>query len=453
MTRGPVSRSARVASAVALVYVVLLVTYVTVVLGGPFAAHRAGDAVVGTDSIQILDAARHAFWTPQAGLIPPLYILLVQVCGRRVAAIGFAQTVVYGAAWLWLAYEVRGALRHRVVRIVAPITVLALSLAPELVLWTTAVGTEALSLALLAATIAALLALVTRRRRRDTVLFVVFIVLGTFARDTNAVLAVVVAAVAVVIAVRYRSARMAGLGVAAICVAAVVGANALSGQAEPPRWFYPLQDTIVLRLMPDPDARAYLIDHGMPMASAVTQVAGGENYFLYSRRLDEDRGFAPFRRWLRDDGPSTYASYLASHPVEVVRGPWNSRTYILAPRFAGYLFGTHEHARPGALYGILGALVFWRVVPIVVLWCVLALAGAWWCVRRRRDDRMVVAALAAVVVTGVGHAMLAYLGDVLEVGRHSLSANAQIRIGLWVLTAIITDRLLGDTQAVSDAVQ
>ncbi len=434
----PVPVPARVRLAVAVVYAVLLFGYVVAVLGLPFTSGHTAGAVYGVDSARILAAARHAFWAPSAG--PAAYMLLVQACARRITAICAAQALIYAVSWLWAADELGRVLRHRVLRIAGPLVLLALSLTPELMLWTVTIGTEALSIALVMATVAALLFLLRARTGVSVALFTGFVVLDAFARDTNLVIAATVAGVAAVIAIRRPPARAAAVTVALVCVLASVVSNRMASGASPPRWYYPLQDVVVVRVLPRSGPRHFFVARGMPVDANL--LAASRNYFGSYQALETGPDFAAFRKWLRTDGLSTYEAYLLQHPAEVVRQPWNGRHDILEPTVTGAILVSGGRARPARVFGVLGAAAFWRSADVIVLWTALAAAAALWLAARRRSGGLVVGALMAVVATGIAHAVLAYFGDALEVGRHTITADAQWRAGLWMLTFALLDQLL-----------
>jgi uncharacterized membrane protein len=364
----------------------------------------------------------------------------VQASARRITLICAAQAVIYAASWLWAADELRRAVDHRVLRVAGPLVLLGLSLTPELMLWTVTIGTESLSIALVVATIAGLLQLIRTRTRGAVVTFTVLIVLDAFTRDTNVVLAITVAVVAIVIAVRQAPLRTGALVVAFVCLLAAVVSNRMASGADPPRWYFPLQDVVVVRVLPHADARDFFAARGMPVNAELMGVA--RNYVGEYQALTSAPQFAKFRSWLRNKGLATYESYLVRHPLELAREPFNGRSDILEPSVTGAILVSGGRARPARVFGVLGWLTFWRDADVILLWSGGAVvAGAWLAVRRRRDPLLLLA-LVAVVATAVAHAGLAFLGDALEVGRHAITADAQWRAGLWILTFVVLDRIL-----------
>jgi hypothetical protein len=287
--------------------------------------------------------------------------------------------------------------------------------------------------------------------RGAVIAFVALIVLDAFTRDTNLILAGTVAVVAIVIAVRQAPLRAGALVVAFVCILAAVVSNRMASGADPPRWYYPLQDVVVVRVLPHSDARDFFAARGMPVNAALMGVA--RNYFGGYQALTTAPQFATFRAWLRDKGLATYESYLVQHPQKLVQVPFDGRREILEPSVTGAIVFSGGRARPARVFGVLGWLTFWRDADVILVWSLAALGAATWLAVRRRRDRLLLMALGAALITAVGHAVLAYLGDALEAGRHAITADAQWRAALWMLTFVVVDRIVARTQerAAADA--
>ena len=95
--------------------------------------------------------------------------------------------------------------------------------------------------------------MVARGSRRDVVTFVAALAAFTFTRDTNVLVVAGVAVVALGVALR-PAWRARGLVIGVAALAFAFTASALSDAAEPPRWFWPIGETVSIRLLADPGA-------------------------------------------------------------------------------------------------------------------------------------------------------------------------------------------------------
>src|SRR5439155_888861 len=89
------------------------------------------------------------------------------------------------------------------------------------------------------------------------------------ARNLPAIVIVqaVVATVALLVAIR-PTWRRRGLTIGIAALAFTLAASALSNAADPPRWYWPIGETVSIRLLADPGATRYLVAHGFPLDDA-----------------------------------------------------------------------------------------------------------------------------------------------------------------------------------------
>jgi hypothetical protein len=391
----------------------------------------------GPDSAVYIAAARAPVWSRHflAGPGAFGFLLLAKVCARNLRAIVIVQSLLAVAAWTLLATTAVGVVRSNLARWVALVGILGLGLAPGVVQWNAFITTESLSLSLLCVVVALGLRVARRGDRRELVAFVVAIAAFAYTRDTNSLVVGVLAVVALVLATR-RSWRVRGvvIGVAGLLFA--FSAATLANAAEPPRWYWPLAETTSIRLLADPGATRYLVDHGFPL-DARTRALPGKYIFIVSQ-VTESPAYRPFRRWVRVDGRRVYVDFLVTHPGWALRKPFDDRKALFdLGVIEGY--GDSYVNHPGGPFAVIGAIAAPRSSPFAELWTVagaIAVAGLFW---RRASGR---ALLGAVAITG-SLAIVAYYsawhGDALEVYRHALSATVELRLALWLVTVLAVD--------------
>ena len=424
--------------ALAAVQCALQIVYVGVILvGKPPASFGPGNVISGDDSRGYIWAAHHWPWERTAAQVAPLMPAVFAAVGGSARLLVLAQTAIAIVAWQFLAGAAARTCRRPVVATVAFTIVLCLSLVPEVIIWNVAIGSESLAISTMVAGLAAVLTAVRRNETKWWLISAVLVALSVLARDTFAINAIAFALGASIVAVRRAEFRRICIACTLICVAAVAASQALAERGDPPRWFYPVQENIVLRVLPDPNLTSYFVEHGLPQVDGLRDV--GRNYFFQHLRLQNGAEFEPFRTWLRANGESVYLGALIRHPKWAAAQVFDTRSEWIAPVVTGYT--AIPRATPGAVYGLFGVLVFWRVPALMfALFAAAAVALAWrkpW-----TDDHALRVVLAATFATASVHVVAAVLGDVLEIGRHTLAAGLQLRLATIVVFCVVVDRLI-----------
>lgn len=431
------------------IYATLVGAYVVALLiGKPPLAPGPGNIVQGGDSELYRFAGSHWPWDPQAARVAPLFPWLLTLCLRNIRAVVIVQSLLSIGAWIWLAQAVRRLCANAPLGYVAYFLVLSLSLAPEIVMWNGVIGSEAVSIITLVATLAAFATAVRVRTPRWWLASGLIGALSVFARDTNALVAGAIAAIALVVAIRAprsvgaarrQRVRMQAIVIMMLCVVCVFANNALANQADPPRWYFPVQENILRRVLPNEEFTAWFEREGLPQIEQLRTVSG-DNYFLQHPRLEQGDEFATFRSWLHANGQATYSRFLIAHPLWSAKSFVVERDFVWLPSVRTYTFVTQ--ATPGAVYGWFGALTFWRsselILALIGASLLVLLVNALWTTR----DRALRLGLGVSLAVGVAHAFASYVADDLEVGRHVLTANVHVRLMVLIIAALAIDRSL-----------
>jgi hypothetical protein len=405
-----------------------------------FAEGRFGPRVgYGPDSILYLTAAHEPVWSRRflAGPGGFGFLLLAKLCLRNLRAIVIVQTLVAVGAWSFLAAVVSGVMRSNVARWVAFAGILGLGLVPGVLQWNAMIVTESLSISALCATIGCGIRLVQRGTWRELGWFLGAMTVFAFTRDTNALLVGVIGVLA--LGFTFRSelrARAATIAFGGIVLA--LGASALSNAAEPPRWYWPVAETTAVRLLADPEATRYLVDHGFPWDAQMASLP--RRYIYLYDPVRTGASFAAFRAWVERDGRRVYLGFLASHPGWALREPFNERDALLdvgAVEVYGQVYGN----RPGGPFTAIGAVAAPGSPAVVGTWAAASAAALVVLVARRRVRGALAAAVGAVGGLAVAGYYAAWYGDALELNRHSLSAAVQLLVACWIVTALVVDAL------------
>ena len=421
----------------AVIYAVLLSAYVVAVLWVDTSKRVAPHLIRGPDSIGYEAAARNWPWESQAARAAPMFPLLLRAALNNLYAVIVLQTALWGSAWHWLARSAARCATARWMRVLILAVVLGLSLSPEMLTWNSAIASESISLTLVIATFACAITASQRRSPRWWVSTAALCALATLARDTNAILGGVVIVVAIASSIRRPEVRRS----AAVCMLlpalAIVASNALSSAAEPPRWFYPLQENIVVRVTPRADFLKFFTDRGMPQAAEVSAMR--EQYFFNYAEMREGPRFVPFRNWLRDNGPRVYGEFVLTHLAWQTELFVSFREQLLLGSVLPY--GEIVDSKPGAVYRAVGAATFLHSANGIAFWALFALILV--SIRRfgwSANDRTLRGILWVGITTAIVHTYLAFAADAFEIDRHAFSATAQLRIMLWIATMVLIDR-------------
>lgn len=427
------------------IYAVLVTGYViALMIGKPTLAPGPGNIVQGGDSELYRYAGAHWPWDPTAARVAPLFPWLLTLCFRNVRAVVIVQSFLSVCMWTWLGYSLKKLITNPRLGYGAFIWVLALSLSPEVVMWNGVIGSEAVSIITLVATLAAFATAVRVRSPRWWVGSSLVGAFSVFARDTNALVAVAIAIVSVCVAFRPssdrpRATRLRSLAVVAICVTCVLVNNAFANRAAPPRWYFPVQENILRRVLPDPELTKWFEGEGLPQVEALRSVSGS-NYFMQHPRLEQGNEFSAFRAWLLANGQSVYSRFLISHPLWSAKAFVTDRDYVWLPSVRTYTFVSQ--ATPGAVFGLFGAVAFWRSSELILALCaaclVALLIGRLW----SRGDGWLRFGCGVSMLVGLAHAFASYVSDDLEVGRHVLTANVHVRLTIIAIALLALDRAL-----------
>jgi hypothetical protein len=403
-----------------------------------FAHGRFGPRVgYGPDSALYLSAAHAPVWSRRflAGPGAFMFPLLAKLCLRNLRAIVLVQTLVAVGAWSFLASVASGIMRSTVARWVALLGILGLGLAPGVMQWNAMITTESLSMSTLCVVIACGIRLVQRGTWRELAWFLAALAAFAFTRDTNALVVGAIGVLALGFTLRSElRARASAIAFAGIALA--LGAMALSNAAEPPRWYWPMAETTAVRLLADPEATRYLVDHDFPWDAQMATLP--QRYIYLYDEVRTGSSFTAFRTWVDRDARRVYLRFLASHPGWALREPFNERDALFAVRDVE-VYGRVYGNRPGGPFAAVGSVAAPRSPAVVELWAAASAVALVVLAGRRRVRRSLAAALGLIGVLAVAGYYAAWYGDALELNRHALSAAVQLLVACWIVTALVVD--------------
>ncbi|MFZ9444913.1 MAG: hypothetical protein ACO277_02030 [Ilumatobacteraceae bacterium] len=383
-------------------------------------------AVVGLPAARFPDSAGYLtldLSTPIARPLPvPLVYALATTDGARIAV----QVVLGIAAWVWLIRELsEGSRRPGTVRWMTAVV----GLTPQVIRFDQAILAESLTITAGAALVAA-----TVRTARSgkaptaSVGWVVAFVLFAMVRPHHML---VLFAVAAAVTARSLAARRSpGVLGAVMLLVAVLGLQQL--RSNTPTSNLNLYTVLAERVVTDPVATQWFVSNGMPAVDLIDNPLAYDTPDLLAPELlavlDLPEGQMPPRlmrlggmplaQWVRDDGWTTYAKWIVTHPSD----NWSRLVDLVGP--------TLDVADDGFL-PLDSRTVVPRVffVPTAVS-AIIALAGAAVSMLRgRRRDAVVPV---AVFLGAVSLYAIAMTTSGIEHPRHAAVAAVLVRLAALV---------------------
>ncbi len=343
------------------------------------------------------------FWVGPRPWTTSLFYKLLRIDPQRIAKFQLAFSTI---CWGLLALCVARTLRSSWLGPIAFTMILVFSLSAEIIMWDGVILSDSISLSLMALFIASWLWLVEDWQWFKVALLTLAAFLWSFAKDTNAWVVLMIAAL-IIIAVAARRIQGRYVLIASVFALIFVMNDVSANRAH--RWVVAFMNIVGLRILPSPERTAYFAELGNP-------------------------GLQNFRDWLHADGKASYIRFLLAHPAMTTQEPLRHPEELLAPELKNYAPVNFSPILSGALAEIVyvkiwGLLLIWAAGIVVGL--VVGL-GLW------KHRKAVIVSL-ALIVLAYPHAVLVWHGDPNEIGRHALQAGVHFRLGLWLLLMMAAD--------------
>jgi hypothetical protein len=387
-------------------------------------------------AVSQLSPFRPSFYTSPRPIVYPAFVWLL---ARDSAIIVVAQTAVYCAAVGALCATAWRYLQTRLVAVLAIVGFVLIAVEARFAMWATQILSESLGISLAILAIAAWWRLAADPTPRRAVWPWVWTIAWLLERDAHTIpVAVVVVPIAVTAAFLARDLAedvkrrlLSGALIALVACAYVYVAQKSSGRNR-----YSLQNTVGIRVLPDPSLRQWFVDGGMPVNDALLS-RQGKSAFDDNRQFDTDPQLARFRKWA--DGPGNRRMLESL----VLRAPdWYRMLDRQAPSIFADDFAVYDN------YGVLNRLP--RRPPVhvagpdsrkaAIVWiglAVVALGGALALARRRGPLIFAAGGLAVALVDIYS----SFAGDPLEIDRHLVGPLNRLSVMLVITVAIAADVL------------
>ncbi len=420
------------------IFVVLKLIYMS---RSVFGTGRIGPRILeGNDSGLYMQSANASIFskTFYAARGPLGYPLLIKLLFHNLRAIIVAQSIISIASWTLMARAMAAIPSRRWLGKGLMAALLAIALSAPALIWDAGILTESLSVSLFVLMLGLGIQLVTEPRRYSFGLFILATAYAAVTRDTNAMFAAVFGFAAIVGLVLRRGPRRKLMILAVVGLASATIAMTFSAMAQ--RSYWPLNETITIRIVGDPDARQEFVRAGMPNDYATDLL--NRDYGVYSDAfVGNDPIFRPLRTWIDRKGRTTYVKYLLTHPRYVVTKPWPQRDFLLSPQFVS--LANYFGMTPDTITSTIGGFGSPNLPRVFEWWLAIVILGLGAVVVRSRGRALFVRSLIfGLLLFVIPHALLVYHADALEIGRHSVTLSVQAHIAAWVASAIVVDQVM-----------
>jgi hypothetical protein len=389
-----------------------------------------------------------------AGSRAPLTPVLMKLTGSYLGY-GIAQSVLGALAWAFLAYTASRLVRTSWRKPLVTVLVLGFAASPLVVMWDGQALSESPSLSVLALIWACGIWLVRRFTRVRLAAFGMSVLLYCGLRDadiyTFGLLGFVLLGLALfwtfqgaasesdggrarIRANWNRAHRLLAVGGVLLGISAFTGTAAWSAHRNPN-----LEDAFAVRIFPYPARVGWFASQGMPELQAIDALAAATPRSPTAAPIVEPDfalvTWGPLKEWFSTKAQTTYDLYLLLHPWYDLTAPFAS-PHLTFNDANGSLTGYFPTGYPVAWW--LGDLFNPnRVVELLLGLAAVVVAGV------RRVWRLPQWRFTALfALTGLWSMLLSWHGEGMEVTRHMVEGNVEVRLGvlLSVAMALISSR-------------
>lgn len=369
-----------------------------------------------------------SFWL---SVKPPVLPLFYKILGDDAVIISTFQLWFSIVSWGVLSYTVASAVQFDFIRPLAFALVLAFSMSEEIIMWDYLIISDSIALSILALFCAICLWALQRWNTPIALLLIFFAVILAFSRDTYAYVLLMIAAGLVVVYFlsKFRSQFLLVSGVFTLIF---IASNALASVSL--HWYTPLLNTIGLRVLPNPEYRAYFESKGMPVSDALLERSGephhsDEGAMAYDERLEA------FRAWVIEHGRQEYIRFLWFYKADTFQNVFNDLNPIFYPDLYYY---TATGFRPIIQNAFLDELLYSNRFGFL-LFLVANLVAAVLSVVAYYEKKVVWILPLMLVLLTYPQAVLIWNADASDMARHSLYHNMMMRLGIWILILFVID--------------
>ena len=206
------------------------------------------------------------------------------------------------------------------------------------------------------------------------------------------------------------------------------------------RWYFPVLNTIGIRILPNEQHTTYLEGLGMPVSDTLLE-RQGKPLHADSLAMMKASDLQAFRDWVKSDGKQAYMKFLWFYKAYSLQGWTKDMGTLLNPDVyyysaTGFKDIIEDLRLDEFVYPDRFGILFFFIVNY------LAVGATVWVFYEQRGVSLMWILPLLLILLSFPQVLLIWNADANDMARHSLYHNIQLRLGFWILILFGLDFLL-----------
>jgi len=376
-----------------------------------------------------------SFWIGERPPTIPLFFKLTGTeYGQNYDKVVTFQLLFSIVSWGVLALTLAKITKNTIMKPISFAIILAFSLSEEIIMWDYLIISESVSISLMVLFIASSILLLEKWNALRISFLVVISILLVGARENFAYWLLMIGfSLLILLLVKKHIKRVLVISVFFILLFLISDSLASASL----RWYFPLLNTISIRILPHEEHTAYLEKLGMPVTDALLERRGLALH-QGNPTMIEDPELEPFREWIKSEGKQAYIKFLWFYKAELLQDWTQEIETVLVPDF--YFYGASKFTPiiknlrlDEYLYPIrFGIFLFFAAN-------FMASAGTVWAFYERKINWV---APLLLILLSFPQLLFILSADGNDLARHCLFYSVQLRLGVWIFILYSLDFLI-----------
>jgi hypothetical protein len=367
----------------------------------------------GYQVVSSLQVSSLQFWhTLFLGFRPFTVPLFYWLCGSDVVFVKFQQLMLFGS-WLVFSVSMAALFDNKALSRTVLFVLLFGVFSENILFWDKAILSETLSISFGLLWLSMLPILSDNLNKLTVAAFIVVTLLFANCRDTN--LFIILLSIPYLICLLWKPATKK------FCLMLVMFLLVISylqtmRENMNTAWLFPLENITAHRILNDPDYTSFFARQGMPIEQSLVGQTNKNANDIKSTALKE---------WLQVNGKTAYEKFMVTNPRYDFALFTNYNLF-----FNFNLYDRYATVKKNYIYAFFANLSFLN--SYFLFFGILGVFLLGMIYRKIIADKIAILGIFCVL-DGVLNVMICYLGDAMEIKRHSLMGNLFIAIGIAIL--------------------
>jgi hypothetical protein len=363
--------------------------------------------------------------------------------------ITFAQTAISFLSISFLAFSFGSVIRVRWLRLVSVLVVFALGASIDVAQWNRMLLSESLSTSLFFVILGGMLLLtldwlnsqgwpVQFARGSLTLALLLAVALFAFTRDVNSYFLFAAGVPGIIVVLRANRHQSRRKWTHLVILTVMVLAGTMSAFLRQGRWSYPFINIVYDRILSDPVATEFFVQHGFPL-NVIERIQPDSRHDLHVGLRSEEA--EPYWTWFDANARAVHTKFLLLHPIYSLTAPIQDLPRLINPNIDWYR--VRVHPEPSWLRGA-SRLLFSHSAYFLVIWLLIVGSNSIILLFRGRGKSFWLIPL-VLLFTLYPLYLVIWHGDTAAMDRHALPVALSLRLALWLITLFLIDELIHKT--------